>query len=172
IFRRLALAFAALFSVVSAQLTITSPGTNDWWVASSLNTISWTCNTSPFMNFSILLTNSNPAVLPAHLVIIAIEENYDCSTTITQQQSAQPATTGYTIQFANTLNSTDIYTQSEPFEIKALGAPYPTATGSAGSISTSTSSAAQATQTGGALAEYVPVGMSMVAALALGLVVA
>jgi hypothetical protein len=30
-FRRLALACAALLSVVSAQLTITSPGTNDWW---------------------------------------------------------------------------------------------------------------------------------------------
>ncbi|KAG1732971.1 hypothetical protein EDB19DRAFT_1732364 [Suillus lakei] len=219
-FCRLALAFAALLSVVSAQLTITSPGTNDWWVASSLNTILWTCSTSPFSNFTILLANSNTAVLATPLAIIAVEENYNCATTITQQQSAQPAATGYTIQFANTLNTADIYIQSEPFEIKALGAPYPTATGSAGSTSTgiasgsagtiqatttsstgstsagtasgsvgaaqttttgsvgSTStgtasgSAGAPTQTGGALAEYVPVGMSMVAALALGLVVA
>lgn len=69
-----------------------------------------------------------------------------------------------------------IYAQSEPFEIKALGASYPTTTSTAGSASTGTASgtagAAQSTQTGGAFAEYVPVGMSMVAALALGLVVA
>ncbi|KAG1726406.1 hypothetical protein EDB19DRAFT_2028408 [Suillus lakei] len=164
-FRRLALPFAALLSVVSAQLTITSPGTNDWWVASSLNTISWTCDTSPYLNFTILLANSNPAVLAAPLAFIAVQENFDCSESITQQQSAQPAGTGYTIQFASTLNSTDIYAQSEPFEIKALALaavlpglllavlhklPRPVV----------------------ALAEYVPVGMSMVAALALGLVVA
>ncbi|KAG2140691.1 hypothetical protein DEU56DRAFT_289970 [Suillus clintonianus] len=175
-FRRLALAFAALLSVVSAQLTITSPGPNDWWVASSLNTISWTCSTSPYQNFTILLANSNTAVLPAPLAIIAVQYNYDCSKTITQQQSAQPAGTGYTVQFASTLNSTDIYAQSEPFEIKALGSSYPTTTSTAGSTATGTASgsagAAQATTTGGTLAQYVPVGMSMVAALALGLVVA
>ncbi|KAG1771986.1 hypothetical protein EV702DRAFT_1134928 [Suillus placidus] len=175
-FRRLALACAALLSVVSAQLTITSPGTNDWWVASSQNTISWTCTTSTFLNFTILLSNSNTAVLAAPLAIIAVQENYDCSKTITQQQSAQPAGTGYTVLFASTLNSTDIYAQSQPFEIKALGSSYPTTTSGVGGTSTGTPSgsagAAQATKTGGTLAEYVPVGMSMVAALALGLVVA
>ncbi|KAG2340803.1 hypothetical protein BDR05DRAFT_966356 [Suillus weaverae] len=175
-FRRLALACAALLSVVSAQLTITSPGTNDWWVASSLNTISWTCTTSTFSNFTILLSNSNTAILPAPLAIIAVQANYDCSKTITQQQSAQPAGTGYTVLFASTLNSTDIYAQSQPFEIKALGSSYPTTTSGVGGTSTGTPSgsagAAQATKTGGTLAEYVPVGMSMVAALALGLVVA
>ncbi|KAG1867199.1 hypothetical protein DFJ58DRAFT_742926 [Suillus subalutaceus] len=175
-FRRLALTCAALLGIVSAQLTVTSPGTNDWWVASSANTLSWTCSTSPYQNFTILLTNSNPSVLSAPLAIIAVQQNYDCSETITQQQSAQPAGTGYIVQFASTLNITDIYAQSEPFEIKALGSSYPTTTSSAGSSATGTSSttagAAQASKTGGTLAGYVPVGMSMVAALALGLVVA
>ncbi|KAG1843092.1 hypothetical protein C8R48DRAFT_751001 [Suillus tomentosus] len=173
-FRRLALTCAALLSVVSAQLTITSPGANDWWVASSVNTLAWSCTTSPYLNFTILLANSNLSVLPAPLAIIAVQENFDCSKSITQQQSAQPAGTGYVIQFASTLNETDIYAQSQPFEIKALGSSYPTTTSSAGSTSTGSASAgaAQATKTGGALAEYVPVGMSMVAALALGLVVA
>ncbi|KAG1732974.1 hypothetical protein EDB19DRAFT_1639953 [Suillus lakei] len=169
-FRRLALPFAALLSVVSAQLMISSPGTNDWWVASSLNIITWTCSTSPYLSFTILLANSNPLVLVAPFALIAVQENNDCSEGITQQQSAQPAGTGYTIQFASTLNSSDIYAQSEPFEIKALGAPYDTITGSAGSTSTGTVSGSAGT-TGGALAEYVPVGMSMVAALVLGLVV-
>ncbi|KAG2068542.1 hypothetical protein BDR04DRAFT_1056709 [Suillus decipiens] len=175
-FCRLTFACAALVSVVSAQLTITSPGTNDWWVASSANTLAWTCNTSPYQNFTILLANSNSAVLNTPLAIIAVQQNYDCSETIAQQQSAQPAGTGYTILFASTLNSTDIYAQSEPFEIKALGSSYPTTTSSAGSASTGTpsgsSGAAQATKSGSAFAEYAPVGMSMVAAVALGLIVA
>ncbi|KAG2151161.1 uncharacterized protein EDB93DRAFT_1139496 [Suillus bovinus] len=175
-FRRVAFACAALLSVVSAQLTVTSPGTNDWWVASSTNTLAWTCSTSPYLNFTILLANPNSQILPAPLAIIAVQENFDCSKTITQQQSAQPAGTGYVVQLANTLNSTDVYAQSQPFEIKALGSSYPTTTTSAGSTSTGTASgsagAAESTKTGGAFAEYVPVGMSMVAALALGLVVA
>ncbi|KAG2358151.1 hypothetical protein BDR07DRAFT_1295803 [Suillus spraguei] len=157
-FRRLTLACAALVSVVSAQLAITSPGTNDWWVASSANTLAWTCNTSPYQNFTILCAQS---LLNTPLAIIAVQENYDCSETITQQQSAQPAGTGYTILFASTLNSTDIYAQSEPFEIKALGSSYPTTTSSPGSTSTGTPSgsagAAQATKSGSAFAEYAPV---------------
>ncbi|KAG0702184.1 hypothetical protein DFH29DRAFT_805287 [Suillus ampliporus] len=173
-FRRLALAAAALLSVVSAQLTITSPGTNDWWVASSVNTLAWSCSSSPYQNFTIIIANTNTSILAAPLPIIAVEYNYQCSLTITQQQSAQPAATGYTIMLASTLNITDIYATSEPFEIKALGSSYPTTTSSAGSSATSTGGAAQATTTkaGGALAQYIPVGMSMVAALALGLVVA
>ncbi|KAG2743160.1 hypothetical protein P692DRAFT_20172391 [Suillus brevipes Sb2] len=161
------LSFLAFFAQFCNSLTA---------VASSANTLSWTCSTSPYLNFTVLLSNSNIAVLAAPIAIIAIQENYDCSKTITQQQSAQAAGTGYTLLFASTLNSTDIWATSEPFEIKALGSSYPTTTSSAGSASTGTASgtagAAQSTHTGGTLAEYVPVGMSMVAALALGLVVA
>ncbi|KAG1729515.1 uncharacterized protein EDB91DRAFT_1227968 [Suillus paluster] len=177
-FRRIALASAALLSVVSAQLTIISPGASDWWVASSQNTLSWTCSTSPYMNFTILVANPNTAILASPLAIIAVQENYDCSKTITQQQSAQPAGTGYILQFANTLNETDIYAQSEPFEIKALGSSYPTTTSGVGGTATGTatgsssSTTSTSTKTGGTLAQYIPVGMSMAAALALGLVVA
>jgi len=171
-FRSLALASAAFLGVVSAQLTITSPSANDWWVAQSLNTLSWTCDTSPYQNYTILLTNTNPSILPAPLAIIAVQYNFDCSKTITQQQSAQPAGTGYTVQFASTVNSTDVYASSEPFEIKALGSSYPTTTSSVGGSATGTSASASSTTTGGALAQYIPVGMSMAAALALGLVVA
>ena len=54
------------------------------------------------------LANSNPSILVQPIAIIAIEQNYDCSKTITQQQSSQPASTGYTIQLANPLNNTDV----------------------------------------------------------------
>ncbi|OAX31635.1 hypothetical protein K503DRAFT_777414 [Rhizopogon vinicolor AM-OR11-026] len=199
-FHRLALASVAFLGVVSAQLTITSPSADDWWVAQSLNILAWTCNTSPYQNFTILLTNSNLSILPAPLALIAVQENFDCSATITQQQSAQPAGTGYVVQLSSTINATDVYAQSEPFEIKALGATYPTTTFSAGSSATgssatassatassattssatassatassATTSSASPTTTGAALAQYVPVGLSMAAALALSLVIA
>ncbi|KAH7912635.1 hypothetical protein BJ138DRAFT_1100132 [Hygrophoropsis aurantiaca] len=166
-FSRIALVstVAAFVGAVSAQLTITNPSANSWWVAQSLNTLAWTCSSSPYQNFTVLIAGPNtPAI-----AIIAVQYSYDCSETITQQQSTQPAGTGYTIQLASTLNQTDIYATSEPFEIKALGASYP-ATSSSPS---GTGSAAQPSgKSGGALSTYIPAGMSMAAAIALGLVVA
>jgi len=65
---------------------------------------------------------------------------------------------------------------STKFEIKAFGSPYPVSS-SAGASGTGTSTAGSAsstsgTNTGAASANYIPVGMSMVAALFLGLIVA
>ncbi|KIJ15393.1 hypothetical protein PAXINDRAFT_169234 [Paxillus involutus ATCC 200175] len=174
---RILLAAAALASVASAQLTITNPSANSWWVAQSANTLAWTCNTSPYQTYTVVLTNTNPSILSGPLAIIAIQQNYDCSETITQQQSAQPAATGYTIQLTNPLNNTEVYAESEPFEIKALGSAYPASSSSAaasatGSGTSTSTGASAASTTGAAVANYIPVGMSMVAALALGLVVA
>jgi len=172
---RILLAVTALAGAASAQLTITNPSSSSWWVAQSTNTLTWTCNTSPYTSFTVLLANSNPSVLVSPLAIISIQENYDCSKLITQDQVVQPAATGYTIQFANILNGTDIYAESEPFEIKALGSAYPATSSAAGATATgATGSAGAATpsQTGAAVANYIPVGLSVAAALALGLVVA
>lgn len=65
-----------------------------------------------------------------------------------------------------------VYATSEVFEIKALGSAYPTTTSGVGSSATSGSASATPTKTSGDLAHYIPVGMSMAVALALGLVVA
>jgi len=172
--RRLAFASAALLGVASAQqLNVTSPNANDWWVAGSSNTLAWTCNTSPYQTYTILVTNSNPAILSSPIAIISVENNYDCSKTITQQQFTPAAATGYIVQLANPLNETDVYAESEPFEVKAAGSAFPTTTSGVGSATGSSASAsASATGTGGALAHYIPAGMSMAAALALGLIVA
>jgi hypothetical protein len=157
-FSRLALAAtaaAALFGVtVSADgtgnLSIISPGGSGlWWVAQSQNNIVWTCQTSPYDNFTVLVANSDPKVLSAPIAIIAIENNYDCSKEITQDQSNQPVGTGYTIQFANPLNNTDVYAESQPFEIKALGSTYPasSATPSVSGTQTGSASGASASST-------------------------
>ncbi|KAI6012066.1 hypothetical protein PISMIDRAFT_676937 [Pisolithus microcarpus 441] len=170
---RILVAAAALVGAVSAQLTVTNPTSDSWWVAQSANTLAWTCNTSPYNNFTVLLANSNPSILVQPIAIIAIQESYDCSKTITQQQSAQPAATGYTVLLANPLNSTDVYATSETFEIKALGSSYPATSSASSPSGTSSSSSPSSTgSSGGALAQYIPAGAGMVLALAAGLVVA
>lgn len=52
--------------------------------------------------------------------------------------STVPAGTGYTIQLTDILNSSNIYTTSETFEIKQQGSLYPTDTISLGQQPTST----------------------------------
>jgi len=60
------------------------------------------------LRVSSSLANSNPSILVQPIAIIAIEQNYDCSKTITQQQSSQTPSTGYTVLFANPLNNSDV----------------------------------------------------------------
>ncbi|THG97541.1 hypothetical protein EW026_g4470 [Hermanssonia centrifuga] len=112
-----------LFSSAVADLQVLAPGgPNLWWVAQSANTIVWTCADSPFQSFTIL------AISPVPEAIIASENNFDCSqTTTAAQQLNFPVGTGYTIQFANPLNNTDVYAESQQFEIKPLGSPFPPA---------------------------------------------
>jgi len=119
-------AFALFGFSAAADLEIISPGGSDlWWVAQSSNTLLWNCAESPYSNFTVLLGNSNAGILAAPIAVIAVEENYECSKTITQDQANFTAATGYTILLANTLNNTDVYATSQPFEIKALGSTYP-----------------------------------------------
>lgn len=139
--------------------------------------------------------------MAAPLALIASVPNYDCSLTVNQQQSTQPASASYTLSLANNLNISDVRSLFPPFfrllyesrraqrmrimqiyastkfEIKAFGSPYPASSSSAGASGTGTSTAGSAsstsgTNTGAASANYIPVGMSMAAALFLGLVVA
>jgi len=132
---------AAFFGCALAQtsLQITAPNGNTWWVAKSTNVLSWNCKDAPTpAQFTILVANKNVNVLTAPIAIIGIEDNFQCSQLITQDQSNQPAALGYTILFADTVNSSHVYATSEEFEIKALGSAYPATT--AGASSTSGSS--------------------------------
>ncbi|KAK7678697.1 hypothetical protein QCA50_018279 [Cerrena zonata] len=149
-FSRAALAttFATLMGMATADLQVTAPSSSVWWVAQSINTIAWTCDQSQFQNFTILIANSDPKVLVSPLAIVAVENNFDCSKTITQEQSSQPAASGYTILLANPLNSSQVYATSEPFEIKALGAAYPTTTVAPGSSTATSSGSSPSSSTG------------------------
>jgi hypothetical protein len=170
---------AAMFSAVlaqqSQQLSIIAPGGPDlWWVAKSQNVLVWTCQTSPYMNFTVLISNPDQKILPATLAIIAIQQNYVCSLEVTQDMSNQNAGTGYTILFADPLNATNVYTESQPFEIKPLGSTYPppsatpTAGGANGTAS-ATGAGATASSSGksGASSTKLSVAYVLVAAAAL-----
>jgi len=126
------LAVAAMAGVVSAQtstssLVILSPGGPDlWWVADSTNTLSWSCHdNTEFQNFTVLIGNSNVDIFPEPQAIVAIEDNFDCSETISGQQANLTPSSGYFIQLANPLNNTDVYATSQPFEVQNLGSAYP-----------------------------------------------
>jgi len=143
----------ASFTGVAADLQVTSPSSSLWWVAKSTNVIAWTCKDTSITDFTVLVNNANPQLLVSPIAVIAIQQNYDCSITISQDQANQPVGTGWTVLLANPLNNTDVYATSEPFEIKALGSAYPSqSTTSAGnSTSSSSGSAASSKPTSGAL---------------------
>ncbi|KAH9831172.1 uncharacterized protein C8Q71DRAFT_783088 [Rhodofomes roseus] len=179
-------AFATLAAIVSgaaAQLTILSPGGPDlWWVDGEVNDVTWTCNSSPYQNFTVLLGSSNTSILTSNYAFVAEQPNYQCSVEIYSTQLTKfPPADGYTIIFANILNSSDIYATSQPFEIKAEGAQYPASSATPTGTATATSSAASAsgssssgssTQSNGAGALAVPMGgLAMVGAV-LGLAMA
>ncbi|KAG6330142.1 hypothetical protein ID866_8946 [Astraeus odoratus] len=160
---RLVLTTTALLGAASAQLTITNPSSSSWWGMLTFHRI---LVYSP-------IANSDPTILVSPIAIISVQENYDCSKQITQQQSSQPAATGYTILLANTLNSSDVYATSDSFEIKAQGSSYPATTSSAASATSSGSSpSASSGSSSGALIQYIPAGLGMAAALAMGIVFA
>ncbi|KAL5521666.1 hypothetical protein ACEPAF_2414 [Sanghuangporus sanghuang] len=143
---RTAFLLAALAASVSAQLTVLSPGGSDlWWVANSENNIVWTCDTSPVQNFTILVANSDQSVLVSPLAVVAVQQNFDCSRTLTTQQVNFTTGTGYSVILADPINSTNVYAQSEEFEIKPVGSTYPdpssTPTGTASASATGSGSA-------------------------------
>ncbi|KAH7341740.1 hypothetical protein B0J17DRAFT_270697 [Rhizoctonia solani] len=135
-------------ALVSAQqLTITEPSSDRWWVAQSINTLRWNCEQTTYTNWTVLITNPDVTILSGPLALIAIQWNYDCSKTITPGEQLKPAT-GYVMQFANALNSTDVWATSQPFEVKALGSTYPpeyTSTGVPGTTATGTGSGSNGT---------------------------
>ncbi|ESK93102.1 hesp-379-like protein [Moniliophthora roreri MCA 2997] len=153
-FASAAIAFSALFTVASAAgggPKILRPGADNWWVAKSDNVLEWDCKSSSIQQYTVVMTNTNPTILSGPMAIIAIQNNADCSKLVTQQQMTMPAATGYKIQFANTLNQSDVYSESEEFEIKPLGSAYPSSSagGAAGPTGSGTGTAESANTTGG-----------------------
>ncbi|KAF9479853.1 hypothetical protein BDN70DRAFT_660556 [Pholiota conissans] len=145
---------------VAADLQITSPSSSIWWVAQSQNLISWTCHDTTIGNFTVLVSNTDPKIAVAPQAIISIQQNFDCSIIVTQDQANQAAGTGWLILLANPFNSTDVYATSEPFEIKPLGSLYPSqvtpsdASVASSGTGTSTGTSSTSKPTSGALSVH------------------
>ncbi|KAK6910038.1 hypothetical protein L486_00307 [Kwoniella mangroviensis CBS 10435] len=121
---------------VSAQLTVTEPRADHWWVAQSLNTLAWE-GSSPDQ-FSVFLSNTDTNVLTSILALTSVTYAYDRSKTI--NPGGVTPSGGYTILLTNPLNSSDVYAKSETFEIKAVGSTYPPQGSSAGSSASASGS--------------------------------
>ncbi|KAI9508097.1 hypothetical protein F5148DRAFT_1199598 [Russula earlei] len=119
---------SALVSSTVATFQILSPGgPNLWWVAESQNTLVWSCNDSPpATSYILLVANTNLTILAAPEAIVANIPNADCSHSITTQQAALIPALNYTLMLADSLDQTKVYATSLPFEVKPLGAAYPT----------------------------------------------
>jgi len=176
---------AALLSGASAGLQVIVPGGDSlWWVDQSDNNLIWNCNESGVTAFNVLLYNPNINLLPSALPIVGNLNNYVCMKDISKDLFSLTAGTGYVIQLTDILNDTNIYTQSQPFELKALGSPYPdasaTPTGSgsgssstgssSGTSSGSTPSGSTTGQTGGSIKATI-CGLTALAAFAVALLV-
>lgn len=98
------------------------------------------------------LTNTHQTVLTGPQAIIAVVNNFDCSRSITTQQANLPVSDGYRVQLANPINISEVYTESELFEVRAQGSAYPdpSSTPTASSGSSGTGTGGSPTQTGGA----------------------
>ncbi|KAF5350792.1 hypothetical protein D9758_010352 [Tetrapyrgos nigripes] len=144
-------------------------------VSGDTNQLVWTCNTAPAQQFTVLIANHDQNFVQA---IIAQQNNFDCSKLITTDMFSAPVGSGYTVQLADILNSTHIYAESKPFDVKPLASGLPattvspqTATSSGGSTAgaTGSNSAAGATNTNAAVKTVVGYSAAAFGAL-LGLV--
>ncbi|KAJ7152699.1 hypothetical protein C8R43DRAFT_1127154 [Mycena crocata] len=164
----LALAGVASAAISTGGLKILAPGGPDlWWLKDQDNNVVWTCGESTFTQFTLTINNPDTKLLTDSTALIAVEQNFNCAQTVAATLFSAPLGTGYFLRMANILNSTDIYAESDPFEIKALSAGYPlasatpvdtaSATVSKGSASnqiagqTSSAGAPGASQTGAAM---------------------
>ncbi|QRV89774.1 dual-specificity kinase [Ceratobasidium sp. AG-Ba] len=95
-------------SVTLAQLTITEPSSNRWYSLYKLDCLDYEFGYDHF---------KRPTGFDCY------SYNYDCSKTIVPGEQLKPGT-GYTMQFANPFNNTDVFATSESFEVKAVGSEF------------------------------------------------
>ncbi|GMK59449.1 hypothetical protein CspeluHIS016_0800550 [Cutaneotrichosporon spelunceum] len=159
-----AIALLANAASAFAAIQVTQPSKDLWWINNSLNTLAWS-GSAPPADFVVMLSNPDTKLLTTDSAVGSIAYTYMTSLTILPVQwNPGP---GYVIKLVNPLNGTEVYAESEAFEIKPEGSTYPTAgvtsaagtlaaTGSSAANATAPSAAATSTKTGGAMANAVP----------------
>jgi len=151
-------ALATLPALALATIQITGPDASDYWVQNTSKTITWSYNKGDPSPISIVILNDDANVLNGGF---SISEYVDVSLeSFTITNVTLKTGTGYSVEFVNPSNHSDVYATGPKFEVKAAGTP-PASTGTPGGsgsssgsgsgspTSTSTSTNPSGTTTGG-----------------------
>jgi len=117
-------------------LTITGPSPSLFWVQFTSNNITWNFANGDPSPVDIQVVNSNNTILNGPFAIARSVETNNGSFTVTNVTLV--VATGYTVNFVNSTNPTQVFAQSQPFSVDAPGTP-PATVSSSAPASTATS---------------------------------
>jgi hypothetical protein len=138
---------AVLPALALATIQITGPDSTHYWVQNTSNTITWTYTKGDPSPLSIMIVNSDVNVLNG---AFSIDEYVDASAeTYTVTDVTLKTGTGYTVEFVNPSNYSDLYAVGpSQFEVKAPGtSPAPTSPSGGSSSSSGAGSPSSSTKT-------------------------
>ncbi|TCD62668.1 hypothetical protein EIP91_006590 [Steccherinum ochraceum] len=98
-------------------IKITAPSQDNSWTQNAENIITWTTSTSAPPKVTILIANSDPAILRAPLAIASSVDVADG--TFTYTKTSLRAADGYEVRFTNPRNNTQVYATSKKFTVNA-----------------------------------------------------
>jgi hypothetical protein len=113
---------AVLLAVATTALgyTITTPNQSAGWTNQGAQPVAWSRVASDRENITIVLTNSNAALMPTPQVLAALVDGSLGSTTVNPPSAGWPSPgTDYVLNFVSEVtNLNAILAQSPPFEIE------------------------------------------------------
>ncbi|TFY80222.1 hypothetical protein EWM64_g3790 [Hericium alpestre] len=119
--------------VFIADIHITGPSSNAYWVQNISNTISWTYSPGDPSPVDIIVTNTENTTLNGEFSIAQFVNTFTV-TNVTLRPGSN-----YQVVFASTNNHSQIFANSTNFDVKPPGtSPAPTSTTSSGSPSSTT----------------------------------
>jgi len=133
------------FAASSLALSITNPSSSDFWVQFTSNVIDWSFSSGDPSPVDITITNSNSSFLNGAFFIargLAASAGSFTVTNVTLRVAD-----GYTVNFVNSTNGTQIFASSGTFQVKQAGTP-PATNASATSPGSSSNTSASGSASG------------------------
>jgi len=130
-------ALAVLPALALATIQITGPDASDYWVQNTSKTITWTYTKGDPTPISILVVNDDVTVLNG---AFSIQEYLDVALeSFTVTNITLKSGSGYSVEFVDPANHTDVYAIGPKFEVKPAGTPPATSSNSGNSGGSSSS---------------------------------
>jgi len=129
----------------ASALKILQPSGNWWWQTGDQALLSWDCTDHNVAQYTVVVTNPNITLLTGPTPIVAIQDNSQCNINLIPNLNVGK---GYVVHLSDIFNATHFYADSDPFEVKPKGSPYPTSSSSTvGSDATASGSGSDSTPT-------------------------